>query len=291
MKKLRFGTAGIPLSTKNKDSMSGIRRIKELGLEGMELEFVRGVRIGKNTALKINEIAKNIEITLSVHAPYYINLNSKETEKVVASRKRILQSAIIGDLCGATGVVFHPAYYQKDSPFKVYKKIKKHLKDIIQRLQNEKIQITLRPETTGKPTQFGTLEEILNLSMELDGVLPCIDFAHLHARTGKNNTYSEFHSILSMIENNLGKESLEDMHIHVSGIEYEIRGEKRHLILKESDFNYQDLLKAWKEFDIKGLVICESPNLEGDALLLKEEYYQARENLRAEARSLKARLR
>ncbi|MFQ6119545.1 MAG: TIM barrel protein, partial [Methanosarcinales archaeon] len=141
------------------------------------------------------------------------------------------------------------------------------------------------------PTQFGTLEEILNLSMELDGILPCIDFAHLHARTGKNNTYSEFHSILSMIENNLGKESLEDMHIHVSGIEYEIRGEKRHLILKESDFNYQDLLKAWKEFDIKGLVICESPNLEGDALLLKEEYYRACENLRAEARSLKARLR
>ena len=127
-------------------------------------------------------------------------------------------------------------------------------------------------ELMGRGTQFGSLEELLDLSLELEMVAPCIDFAHCHARNGKNNSYDEFTSILSRIEERLGRNALDDIHIHVSGIAYGGKGEIKHLNMEESDFNYVDFIRALKDYDVKGLVICESPNLEEDALLLKESF-------------------
>jgi deoxyribonuclease IV len=134
----------------------------------------------------------------------------------------------------------------------------------------------LRPETTGKSSQFGSLTELLEMSAEIEGIMPCYDFAHLHARGGELNSYKEFCGILDMIEEYLGREGLDNMHIHVSGIEYSLKGEKNHLILQESDLDYEGLVKAWKDYDIKGTVICESPNLEGDALLLQDLYQKSK---------------
>jgi len=146
------------------------------------------------------------------------------------------------------------------------------LKGIVSTLRNEKNMIEVRPETTGKGSQFGTLEEILDLSNEVKGVLPCIDFAHIHARTNKQNTTEEFRKLLELVEAKTGRRVLDNMHIHMSGINYTAKGERNHLILKESDFKWQELLKVWKEFDVKGLVISESPNVEGDALLMQDYY-------------------
>jgi len=107
----------------------------------------------------------------------------------------------------------------------------------------------------------------------VDNSLPCIDFSHLHARSnGKYNTYEEFRGILERSEKVLGKSFLKNMHCHVSGIAYSEKGEQKHLILKESDFNYKELLRALKEFNCAGVVVCESPNIETDALLLKKTY-------------------
>ena len=147
------------------------------------------------------------------------------------------------------------------------------MEKIVSDLRSEKNNIWVRPETTGKATQFGSIDELLQLSSEVDHVLPCIDFSHLHARTnGKINTYKEFKEILEKSEAMLGKEFLKNLHCHVSGIKYSEKGERNHLILEESDFNYKDLLKALKEFDCNGIIICESPNIEDDALLLKKTF-------------------
>ena len=275
MKRLFFGTAGTPISSKSRDSVSGIERVKELGLDCMEVEFVRGVRMGEETARAVNKTATNLGIALSVHAPYYINLNSSEDEKFRASVNRIMQSARIGAICGAKDITFHAAYYQKSEPNAVYSKVKKSLVKMHDELSDEGIDVTLRPETTGKATQFGSLDELLMLSAEVEGVLPCVDFSHLHARAGENNSKEEFIAVLTTIEERLGKAALDNMHIHISGIEYTGKGEKRHLTLDESDMRYLELLESWKEFDVKGLVVCESPNLEGDAVLLRDAYSES----------------
>jgi deoxyribonuclease IV len=272
MDKLRFATAGIPFSTKKANTVNGIKRVRELKLDAMELEFVRSVNISKEKAPEVNETAKKNDVKLTVHGSYYINLNAQDKAKWHASISRIVQAAKIGYLCGAYSVCFHPAYYMKDEPKKVYEKVKEGMKKITKELKDNGIDIWIRPETMGKPTQFGDFREAIDLSSEFDRVLPCVDFAHQHARTGKYNTKKEFEEILNYYEKKLGKEALKEMHIHLSGINYGEKGEKNHLILKESDMNYKDLLKVFKEYKLKGVVVCESPNLEEDALLLKKTY-------------------
>lgn len=276
MESLLFGTAGVPLSSPKPDSQTGIVRIRELGLDCMELAWVRRVSMGKKTSAKVRQKAEECRVALSVHAPYYINLNSAEADKVAASRERILKAARAGWLCGARNIVFHAAFYHDDPPEVVYERIKGHLVELTQELRAEGNATVLRPETTGKQSQFGTLEELLALSQEAKGVAPCLDFAHLHARTGADNSYEEFTAILSKIEDALGQAGLEDMHIHLSGIEYGPRGEREHLMLAEADMRYIEMLQALKDFDVKGLLICESPDQEADALILQETYRQLR---------------
>jgi deoxyribonuclease-4 len=270
---LLFGTAGTPGGSLKGTSVSGIERIRELGLDCMELEFVRGVKMGEKGARSVLERANELEVALSVHAPYYINLNSAEPEKIDASIGRIYAAARTGSLCGARNIVFHPAYYHEDTTEKVHERVSTLLRTLAARLEDESIHVVLRPETTGKPSQFGSLDETLRLSSEIERVLPCIDFAHLHARSnGAENSEEEFCRVLGKIEETLGKEALRDMHMHVSGIEYGEKGEKNHLNLEDSDLQYAALMKALKDFGVKGLLICESPDNEGDALLLKRTY-------------------
>jgi deoxyribonuclease-4 len=238
----------------------------------MEVEFVRGVKMGEETARNVKKVSRNLDVTLSVHAPYYINLNSSDPEKFEASIKRIEQSARIGNLLGARNIIFHPAFYLENTKRAVYNRVKKALERILKELRDEGVDVLLRPETTGKRSQFGSLDEVLRLSSEIEGVLPCFDFSHLHARNGRSNSKEEFRAVHSEIENKLGRRALNDMHIHLSGIEYTRKGERNHLNLIESDLRYTELLETWKEFDIKGVVISESPNLEGDAVLLKDIY-------------------
>ena len=273
MDKLRFGTAGIPLSTPQSNILNGIEHLRRLNLDCMELEFVRRVNITPEKAPLVKAAAEKNNISLSCHGQYYINLNAVDAAIYEASKQRVYQAARIAALCGAATMTFHAAYYLQQEPEKVYQTVKKALQEIIPQIQNEDHKIWIRPETTGKGTQWGDLPEIVRLSEEVEQVLPCIDFSHLHARTnGKNNTLAEFRSMMNLVEQKLGRTALDNMHIHLSGIEYGTKGEKNHLNLLQSDLNYRDLLTVWKEFKIKGVVVCESPNIEQDALLLQKEW-------------------
>lgn len=272
MNELRFGTAGIPYSTKEYHTLEGIKRVAELGLGAMELEFVRNVNIKKDFE-KIRKTAEQENVILTCHGQYFINLNAEEKKKIEESKARILHAARTASACGAWSLCFHAGYYLKKSQSATFLEIKKHLKILSEQLIHEGNKIWLRPETSGKLTQFGDLDEILALSAELENVLPCIDFSHLHARAGgKFNTYHEFWKALSKVEMALGKKGTKQAHIHLAGIEYSPKGERRHLNLQDSDINYEELLAAFKDFKIAGVVICESPDTEGDAKLLQHTY-------------------
>lgn len=271
--KLNFGTAGIPISTKDHNTIEGIKQVNHLGLDGMELEFVHSVHVSEEMAPIIKKLALEKEVILTAHGSYYINLNAIEREKMHASVARVLSCARRAESAGAVSMTFHAGFYLKDSPEKTFSNIKKCFEEIEQELKSTKNKITIRPETTGKGKQFGSIEELLNLSSQLDNTLPCIDFSHLHARSGgKYNSYEEFRGVLELSEKFLGKSFLQNLHCHVSGIAYSEKGEQKHLILEESDFKYKELLKALKEFNCKGIIVCESPNIENDALLLKKTF-------------------
>ncbi|HZX19422.1 MAG TPA: TIM barrel protein [archaeon] len=272
-KKLLFAPAGIPFSTKPRDTGNGIKQTKKLGLGAMELEFVHSVNISKEKAPEIKKIAEEEEIVLTCHAPYFINLNAIEPQKKGASRSRIMQSAKILDACGGYSVCFHPGFYLGQEPASVYSNVKKEMEKILEEVKQNNLKVWIRPETTGKPTQFGSIDELVDLSAEFDQVLPVVDFSHLHARTnGKYNTKAEFEQVMELIEKKLGKTGIQNMHIHLSGINYGPKGEKNHLIFKDSDMNYKDVLQVLKDFDAHGVLVCESPNIEEDAMMLQKTF-------------------
>lgn len=271
-KGLLFGTAGVPHTADPASTIGGIERVAALGLSCMEIEFVQRVQMSEATALKVAEAAARTGVRLSVHAPYYINLNAREPEKVIASQRRLLKAARIGALCGAGSIAFHAAFYMGDPPDRAYDTIRRHLSEVLEQLDGEGNRAWLRPELMGRGTQFGSLEELLRLSLDLERVAPCLDLAHWHARTGAYNSYDEWIAMFQRVEERLGRSALESMHVHLAGIEFGVRGEKRHLNLADSDMKYRDLLRALRDAGARGLLICESPNLEEDALLLQETF-------------------
>lgn len=238
----------------------------------MELEWVQSVPKNPERMKEIRKTAESCQMYLTVHAPYFVNLNAKEKEKLEASKKRILDAMEMGQLAGAHSVCVHPAFYLGMEPEKTYENVRKATDDIMSRAKKKKLTINLAFETMGKGTQFGTLEEVLRLSKEF-GIYPCIDSAHMHARSnGKWNSKSEWNEMIDLYQKYLGKKSLKKVHMHFSGIEYTEKGELRHLPLKESDAKWQDFIEVLHKRGIEGSIVCESPVMEQDTILMQKTY-------------------
>lgn len=271
----QFGTVGSPMATPKKPggSVGAIEFSKSIGLSTLELGWVQSVRVTEATCAMIKQKAQEQGVALSVHAPYFINLNGTE-EEWPKSRKRLMDAAHYGNLAGATDIIFHPGSYFGNPPADVLKIAIPRLQDCVQELKKAGNPVTLRPETMGKSAMLGSFEDTLEMSKAMEGVEPCIDFAHLHARPGDGsmNSYDEWCTLLKAYQKALGKKALKRLHIHLSGIEYGPKGEKNHLPVAESDLKLQALLKALKEFGAAGRILCESPIMEEDALNMKKAW-------------------
>jgi deoxyribonuclease-4 len=271
----QFGTVGSPLGTPKKPggSVGAIEFSKSIGLATLELGWVQSVRVTEATCALIKEKATEQGVSLSVHAPYFINLNADE-EEWPKSRKRLMDAAHYGNLAGATDIIFHPGSYFERPPAEVLKVAIPRLKDCVHELHKAKNHVTLRPETMGKSAMLGSFEDTLEMSKAIKGVLPCLDFAHLHARPGDGmmNTAKEWTRLLEAYQASLGKEALKSLHIHLSGIEYGPKGEKNHLALGESDLKINFLFEVLRDFGCAGRILCESPVMEADAENMKKAW-------------------
>lgn len=257
--RIRVGTAGIPIACKG-GSGDGIKFVKELGLHAMEVEFVRGVKMQNKTADSLKQISQETGIELSVHAPYYINLASHESAKIVASRKRILDSMERAQHMGAWIVVVHPGYYGKHEKEKTYELIKKECEKI---MAKHKGNVLLGLETTAKERAFGTLEEIMSLCKEVHGCTPVIDFAHMFARTGS----IDYKEILDRVK------KVKKLHSHFSNMKKTKKGTFAdiHRNIDHSP-DLKPLVKELIKRNRKITMISESPNIEKDALKMKKMF-------------------
>jgi len=302
---LLFGPGGIPLTTKKRNIVEGVKRIHELGLDSLELEFVQSIFLNEEQAVALREITEKNKVALTVHGSYFINLASTDDAKFHASIYRIVKAAQIGSLAGAKSITFHAGFKQGRSSELVYKRVKEGIMKVLDEVDKKDIKIKISPELTGKESQWGDLPELIQLVKDVKSPQLgfCVDFAHKHARAGGGfNSIEDFRSILGSIKKELGQKYLDNMHIHISGINYSEKGERNHLTLiggkddyheaginipdmkkfypelekknrfGPADLKWQDLLLALKEFKVGGIVVCESPNLEEDALLLKKFY-------------------
>jgi deoxyribonuclease-4 len=273
-----FGTVGTPASTPDKPggSIGTIQHLARQELCAFEIAWVRSVRVSEKTARKIGEEAEKHSVKLSVHAPYYINLNADE-EEWPKSRKRLMDAAQAGHWAGATDIIFHPGSYFESKPEDVLDAVIPRLNDCVDELRAGDNPVTLRPETMGKGSLLGSLSDTIEMAAAIDGVEPCIDFAHLHARPGDGsmNSYKEWSAALEQYAKTLGRDSLKRLHCHLSGIEYSEKGERNHLMLAESDFNLDALIRALVDLDCGGRIVCESPEMDVDAQIIKSTWQRA----------------
>jgi len=271
----QFGTVGSPIGTPKKPggSVGAIEFSKSIGLTAFELGWVQSVRVTEATCALIKQAGVEQGVSLSVHASYFFNLNATD-EEWPKSRKRLMDAAHYGNLAGATDIIFHPGSYFGNPPAEVLKVILPRLKGCVDELRKAKNPVILRPETMGKSAMLGSFEDTLGMSKAIKGVLPCIDFAHLHARPGDGtmNTVKEWTKILEEYQATLGKEALKNLHIHLSGIEYGPKGEKKHLALGESDLKLNFLFEVLRDFKCAGRILGESPIMEEDALNMKKAW-------------------
>jgi deoxyribonuclease IV len=269
---LIISTPGAPQSTPGSGgTLAGLKRAHELGIRGMELEWVQSVPKNPEHMEAIRALATELGITLTVHAPYFVNLNSPEPEKLAASKKRVIDALAMAQLCGAVSVVVHAAFYLGKPPELAFDNVRRAVDDI---MKKKKLfpDVNLALETMGKPTQFGTMDEVLRISEEF-GIYPCVDPAHLHARSnGAVNSAAEWHEMLDAYEGVLGKKSLKTMHLHFSGIAYGPKGEKHHLTFEECDAPWRDFVRVLHERGVGGQMVCESPAMEWDTIKLRDAY-------------------
>ena len=268
---LRFGSAGMPLAMKGRKLSEGISYCAGKGLKAFEVEWVQGVRIRKEDIAEAKKIAEEKDVLLSCHAPYFINCCSPLKDKQETSIRNLMQSARAAAQLGIRIIVFHPGFYQGMPKEQAASNAEKLLKHIVEKMKKEKLNVLLGAETTGKPSQYGSLDEIISLCKKIgtDKMMPCVDFAHIHAReNGKIKSKEDYEEIFNKIEKGLGKKALEGLHCHFSGIVFSEKGERYHIPIDDSPpFNLLAEVIARK--NLKLTIICESPLLDKDALKMK----------------------
>lgn len=241
--------------------------LAEEGLNAMEVQFVRGARMKESTAEAIGEEAEKHDILLSIHAPYYVNLNSEKEETIEKSKERIMKSARLGDKMNAWVITVHAGYYSGMSSDEATEIIGDNVIECAEKIEDEGLDLNIGLEQMGKEKSWGTLEEIEKVMERTDVVVPVLDFAHYHARYGgRLNTEEDFRELLRKYE------SIHNgpLHSHFSSIKYGEKGEKEHLNLNEYEPDFRKLAPLLKEKDYDITVICETPELDRDSLKMKE---------------------
>jgi deoxyribonuclease-4 len=269
---VRFGPAGIPIQCSGHSTVEGVRCCADLGLNAMEMEFVRGVRMKDEMAKQVGKAAKELNIALSSHAPYYINFCTKEEQKMHNNRRHLFNSAQITHLARGRITVFHPGFYLKSTPEEAYSIAKQELSSLVEKLKSHNIKTILGAETVGKKSAFGSLHENIKLAQEIEQVEPVIDFAHLLARGDfKIAKEDDYRKIFGLVEKELP--DTKHFHCHFSEINYTDKGERNHLPLgTNSKPPFKPLMKVLSENGYNATVICESPELDHDALLMQKYY-------------------
>jgi len=282
----RFGPAGVPPTFRLlKATLEDVPRLlREEGLDALEYEAIywgTKPQIKKEEAEKLGEEAGKEDVWLSLHGSYFVNLLGEE-QVVEASKKRLIACATAAEWMRAHIVVFHPGFYGKRTPREAFKKCVEVLKEVVETMKTLGIKnARLGVETMGKPSQLGSLEEVIGFCEQVEQTQLVIDWSHLHARNhGRFRKVEDFRKVVEEIENRLGKETVENMHCHFTKIEYSDKGERRHHVLDEAGYgpSFEMLAKVIVEFKLKPVIICESPLLDIDAMKMRNILEKELEN-------------
>jgi len=262
--KIYLGPAGIPTTCAG-DTVEGIKTLAKLGLNAMEIQFTYGVYMDVANAKKVGLAAKENNVRLSIHAPYYINLCQKDKVKLARSKKNVIDAAKIAESIGAKVIVFHPGAYMGMPKEEAFERALTACEEL-----SKQVSVKLGLEVTGKQGQFGNFEEVLNLSKKVKGCVPVVDFAHVYARNAGSIDYP-------FIFSELKKLNLEFYHFHFSGIHFTkkaegVGNESHHEPISVNKPPFEPLAREIMKTDKDVTIISESPILEQDSIIMKRVF-------------------
>lgn len=278
----KFGPAGNSESFTQmgyKNSLQVPEYIERMGLDAFEYQCGRGVNIGEDKARELGVLALEKNITLSLHAPYYISMSSVEEEKRLNSVNYITASAKAVNAMGGNRIVVHTGSCGKISRETALELAIDTMKKALDALDGMNLgHVHICPETMGKVNQLGTLDEVLALCAIDERLIPCIDFGHLNARDlGYFKTKDDYKSIFEQIENKLGSDRLKTFHSHFSKIEYTTGGEKRHLTFADNVYgpDFEPVLDLVVQKNCNPVFICESAGTQAEDAKQMKDYYNS----------------
>jgi len=278
----RFGPAGVPhlfrLMGANLQDVPKMLKAEELdAFEYAAVRWGQVPQIKMEDAERLGAEAKANDVLVSMHGSYFINLLG-EREVVEASKRRLIACALGAKWMGAYVVVFHPGFYGANSKTEAFVRVKKAVEEVVATLRGLGVTgVKLGPETMGRISQFGTLEETIALCSQIEGTQLVIDWSHLHARDrGRFKTASDFRMVAQQVERELGTEALRNMHCHFSKIEFTDKGEKRHCVLDEKGYGpeFEQLAEVVAEFQMHPVFVCETMVQDVDAMKMRKILHQ-----------------
>lgn len=280
-RKIRIGPAGNTVSffesKYRRDNVFAPIYYREIGLSAYEIQQTYGVRTPKEKAIRMKESAKKADIELSIHAPYYVVLTSDKKDVVKRSKERLMKALRLADIEGARRIVFHPGFYGKN-PSKAMKTCLDGLKEVHEKAKQEKLtHIQICTEVTGKKSALGSLEDVIKLSQEIEQVFPCVDFAHLHARTrGTLHSKDQILKVFETIEKEIDKKTAKELHCHMYSIIFGPKGERHHVPYNQKGKgpSFKNFCDAVIEFGATPTIICESTNSQDEGALYMKKYFE-----------------
>ena len=270
LSQVNFGPAGYPADARGK-----IERVFQIlvdaGMNALEYAAVHGLRTSEERAKQIGDLARSNNITMSMHAAYYINIASKDPQIRERSKQRLIKALKFAPLMAVKRIVFHPGTFGGLSPEEAHIVMRDSLQSVWEEAGHLGNGAFLAPEIAGKLSMFGSIEQIIRICQDVDGCIPTIDWAHLYARRqGKMNDKESYLKVINQFENELGKLFLDNMHFHISAIAFTEKGEASHKPFGgEWGPDLYPLMEVVHEVGYKPTFICESPNPLQGALYAK----------------------
>ncbi|MDD2625465.1 MAG: TIM barrel protein [Bacilli bacterium] len=296
---VKFGVAGNPpnffKSQFRKERGLSPAWLAQIGLDALEIQCTYGVRMPHKRAELFKEQSETHNIVLSIHAPYYVSISTSDTivkQRTTNELKKCLQLA---DIIGSKRVIFHPG--------SAYKNRQESLENACNFMRDFGSTVDcgfvrFYPEIGGKIGQLGSLSEIIEICKSNTITIPCLDLAHHHARTNGSlmNEY-DYERLFALVSSELGKESFNNMHIHMYPVSYTSKGESSHKAFsdiinlpEQKDFlddrdstaenyfpRYEHLLPVVKKLGLNPIIICEAKDSQDIGALEMKNYYNGLE--------------
>lgn len=279
---IRFGPAGNSDSfyeEGKKTTLDVPGWLAQRGLNAYEYQCTRGVRITQAFANALRVQASRFNIALSIHGPYYINLASTDPTIIESSKRHVIKSLQAAKWMEANKVVIHPGAASKLPREEALKNAFRMLENIVREADGELLEdCSLCLETMGKSNQLGTLAEVLEMCKVHPKIIPAVDFGHIHA-LGQGSLIDEadFLRIIERIENALGFDTVKNLHVHFSPVEFTAAGEKKHWSLKDKEYgpDFTPFANVIWEKGLTPTIICESAGTQAEDAAVFQSIYQS----------------